>query len=94
MSKWGNFGQMVGNGRGFLAGFFEGKVRRRGTHVNIPKIGSRVGVFVFGGIYGFCAELRREFVWGNLNLGFFGVLGVGPWEVTEEGGPMCALGNF
>jgi hypothetical protein len=37
-----------------------GKVRRRGGRVSIPEIGSRGDVFVFGGILGFCAELRRE----------------------------------
>jgi hypothetical protein len=31
-------------------GIFGGQVQRRGTHVNIPKIGSRDGVFSFGGI--------------------------------------------
>jgi hypothetical protein len=42
-------------------------IQRRGVHVSPPKIGSRVGDLCFGGIYGFCAELRREFKGGNLN---------------------------
>jgi hypothetical protein len=46
---------------------FLGRVQRRGARVNIPEIGSRVGVFVLGGILGFYAELRREYCWGNLN---------------------------
>jgi hypothetical protein len=46
--------------------------QRRGAHVRIPEIGSRVGLFCFGGIIGFYAELRREFVWGNLKLDFLG----------------------
>jgi hypothetical protein len=40
--------------------FLEGVVQRRGTHVKIPEIGSRVGVFMFGGIYEIHAVLRRE----------------------------------
>jgi hypothetical protein len=40
--------------------FLEGVVQRRGVHVNIPEIGSRVGVFMFGGIYEIHAVLRRE----------------------------------
>jgi hypothetical protein len=53
----GNYGQLVGVGRDFWAWIFGGQVQRRGTHVNTPKIGSRVGVFCFGGIYRFYAEL-------------------------------------
>jgi hypothetical protein len=72
-----------------------GAGQRRGVHVNIPEIGSRVGVFCFGGILGFYAELRRELVWGNLKLGFFEVLGVSPRGFTEEGGDLCEKwGNF
>jgi hypothetical protein len=82
-----------------------GKVRTRGTHVNVPKIGSRVGVLCFGGILGICAELRRELVWGNFNLDFFGVLVGVPRGVIEEGGHcvtflcvgefiVCQLGDF
>jgi hypothetical protein len=41
-------------------GFFEAG-QRRGAHVRIPKIGSRVGLFMFGGIWGVYAVLRREF---------------------------------
>jgi hypothetical protein len=70
-------------------------VQRRGVHVNTPKRGSRDGVFCFGGIWGVYAELRRDFNWGNLKLGFFGVMFGVPREVTEEGGPMCAFwGNL
>jgi hypothetical protein len=46
--------------------FLEGVVQRRGVHVNIPERGSRVGVFMFGGIYEIYAVLRREIFWGNL----------------------------
>jgi hypothetical protein len=42
-----------------------GEFQRRGVHVSIPKIGSRDGLKCFGGILGFCAELRREWGWGN-----------------------------
>jgi hypothetical protein len=73
-------------------------VQRRGGRVSTPKIGSRVGVFVFGGILGIHADLRREFGWGNLKFGFFGVLVEGPREVSEEGDQWCAfvvcLGDF
>jgi hypothetical protein len=72
-------------------------VQRRGVHVNTPKNGSRVGVLCFGGILRFYAELRREIIWGNWKLGFFGGLLVVPRGPTEEGGPfMCQfvyLGN-
>jgi hypothetical protein len=44
---------------------FLGTGQRRGTHVSVPKIGSRDGLFCFGGISGFYAELRREFNLGN-----------------------------
>jgi hypothetical protein len=47
-------------------GFF-GAGQRRGAHVSTPEIGSRDGVFSFGGIWGVYAVLRREIVWGNLN---------------------------
>jgi hypothetical protein len=59
--------------------------------VNPPKIGSRVGVIVFGGILRFHAVLRREFFWGNLKLGFFGGLYVGPRKCIEEGDQWCAF---
>jgi hypothetical protein len=71
-------------------GFF-GVRQRRGTHVSVPKIGSRVGVFCFGGILGFHADLRREFIWGNLSLVFFEGLGVYPRESIEEGGQLVCL---
>jgi hypothetical protein len=72
---------------------FEKAVQRRGVHVNIPKIGSRDGEIIFGGILGICAELRRKFEWGNWNLGFFENLLVDPRGVIEEGGPfMCQFG--
>jgi hypothetical protein len=66
-------------------------VQRRGGRVNIPEIGSRDGEIVFGGILRFCAELRRELFWGNLDLGFLGILLGVPRGVGEEGGPLCAF---
>jgi hypothetical protein len=65
---------------------FWGQVQRRGVHVNTPEIGSRVGVFCSGGIWGFYAVLRREYCWGNLVWGFFGVLVGFPRRGSEEGG--------
>jgi hypothetical protein len=83
---WIRFGKIWG------IGFFGGTVQRRGVHVNPLKRGSRVGVFVFGGISGFYADLRRELKWGNLNLAIFGVLFRVPRESTEEGGQfVCFL---
>jgi hypothetical protein len=77
-------------------GFF-GVGQRRGARVNIPEIGSRDGVLCFGGILGNHAVLRRDSVWGNFNLEFFEVLGVGPRGSIEEGGrfvfPPCVWGN-
>jgi hypothetical protein len=74
---------------------FWGNRQRRGVDVNVPEIGSRDGVFVFGGILGFYAILRREWVWGNFNLEFFGGLFGVPREVTEEGGQyVCFLRVF
>jgi hypothetical protein len=71
-------------------GFF-GAGQRRGTHVSVPKIGSRVGKFCFGGILGIHAVSRRELIRGNLNLLFFEVL----FEVLrgpiEEGDHLCAF---
>jgi hypothetical protein len=46
---------------------FLGELQRRGVRVKLPEIGSRDGVFCFGGISGIYAELRREYCWGNLN---------------------------
>jgi hypothetical protein len=75
-------------------GLFEAG-QRRGVHVSVPEIGSRDGLFCFGGIWGVYADLRRELNWRNLKLGFFGVVGVSPREVGEEGGALCALlGEF
>jgi hypothetical protein len=71
---------------------FWGKVRRRGTHVNIPEIGSRDGECCFGGILRFHADLRRECFRGNLVLAFFRDLGGSPRGCTEEGGRF--MGQF
>jgi hypothetical protein len=80
---------------GFFGWFFGRAVQRRGTRVSTPKNGSRGALFVFGGILGFCAELRREFKWRNLDLFFFWFLVVGPRRGGEEGGPLCAFwGNL
>jgi hypothetical protein len=73
---------------------FFGVGQRRGAHVSVLKIGSRVGLFCFGGILGIHAELRREFIWGNLRLGFFGVLGGVPRSSTEEGGRLVCFGGI
>jgi hypothetical protein len=40
-------------------------VQRRGGGVSTPEIGSRDGEYCLGEILGFCAELRRELIWGN-----------------------------
>jgi hypothetical protein len=94
---------------GGINGFWPGMVRvfgwdfwkaiqRRGVHVSTPKIGSRDGELCFGGIYEFCAELRREFKGGEFKLVIFGVVLVGPREPEEEGGHLCysfgCLGEF
>jgi hypothetical protein len=47
-----------------------------------------------GEFWGVYAELRREMVWGNLKLGIFGVLAVGPRGPYEEGGHLCSLCVF
>jgi hypothetical protein len=73
---------------------FGGIVRRRGTHVNIPKKGSRGDAFCLGGILGFCAELRREFCWGNFKWDFLEVLVGGPRRFIEEGDHWCAFWEF
>jgi hypothetical protein len=79
----------------FGFGNFWDLVQRRGVHVNTPKIGSRVGVLCFGGIYQFYAELRRDFKRGNLDLLFFCGLGGVPRRLIEEGGEQwCNLGEF
>jgi hypothetical protein len=82
----------------FGIGIFESRVQRRGGRVSTLKIGSRDGFFCFGGILGFYADLRRDFIWGNFNLAFFGGLVEDPREFIEEGGQyvcqfMC-LGEF
>jgi hypothetical protein len=43
-------GQLAGIELEFWVGIFGRRVQRRGGRVNIPEIGSRVGLFVFGGI--------------------------------------------
>jgi hypothetical protein len=77
---------------------FLGVVQRRGADVSVPKIGSRGEVFVFGGIYGFYAVLRRDLIWGNWELGFFWGLGGVPRGSIEEGDQLmftlCFLGEF
>jgi hypothetical protein len=42
-----------------------GAGQRRGAHVSVLKIGSRVEHLCFGGIWGCHADLRRESEWGN-----------------------------
>jgi hypothetical protein len=75
-----------------------GRVQRRGVHVNIPKIGSRVGIKCFGGISGFYAELRRECFWRNWNLVIFEVLVEGPRREVRRGDRCvflsCVWGNL
>jgi hypothetical protein len=75
-----------------------GNFSRRGTHVNIPEIGSRAGEIVFGGISEIYADLRRESFGRNLKLSFFGVLVVVPRGAVEEGGQLvcilCILGLY
>jgi hypothetical protein len=65
--------------------------QRRGAHVSVPEIGSRATLLCLGGIWGSHADLRREFKGRNLNLGVFGILGVVPRGVTEEGGHYVLL---
>jgi hypothetical protein len=88
-------GWFAGVERKFWVGIFWGVVQRRGGRVKTPEIGSRDGVLCFGGIMGFYAELRREFKWGNFDLGFFEGLTVVPRDGIEEGGRLlCFWGNF
>jgi hypothetical protein len=81
---WKLFGKLV----------FWGNRQRRGTHVSVPKIGSRDGVLCFGGIQRFYAELRRELGWGNFDLVISEVLPVGPRGFIEEGDHLCAFCVF
>jgi hypothetical protein len=63
--------------------------------VSTPKIGSRAGLFCFGGILGNHAVLRRELFGGNLFLVVFSVLGGSPRGSIEEGGTtVCFWGNL
>jgi hypothetical protein len=73
---------------------FWGAVQRRGTHVNTPKIGSRVGEFCFGEIWGFYAELRRELFRRNFKLDFFWFLSVGPRERGRRGDRCVRFGGI
>jgi hypothetical protein len=75
-------------------GFFEEEIQRRGVHVSPLEIGSRAGELCFGGILRFYADLRREFVWGNLNSMFFEIMGVSPRGAGEEGGQLVLLCVF
>jgi hypothetical protein len=59
-------GQMDKGWKFFGFGIFGIRIQRRGTHVNVPKIGSRAGLYCFGGIWGSHADLRRDFKRGNL----------------------------
>jgi hypothetical protein len=58
--NWTEFGLEFG----FL--FFWRKFQRRGVNVNTLEIGSRGAEKCIGGISRIYAELRREFIWGNL----------------------------
>jgi hypothetical protein len=73
---------------------FWGNFSRRGTHVNIPDLGSRGARNCFGGILGVHADLRRESFWRNLNLTIFWGLGGEPRGVIEEGGTLCVFGEL
>jgi hypothetical protein len=64
-------GELKQNWELFWGWLFWRKFQRRGVDVNTLKRGSRAGEFSFGGISGFCAELRRELFWRNLNSVFF-----------------------
>jgi hypothetical protein len=70
------------------------EIQRRGVHVSLLKIGSRAGDLCFGGILRFYAELRREWIWGNLIWVFFWVLPGGPRGSAEEGGPLVSICVF
>jgi hypothetical protein len=66
-------------------------VQRRGVHVNVPEIGSRDGGLSFGGILDIYAELRRDFNWRNLKVGFFGFWWGFHVEGLRRGDQQCAL---
>jgi hypothetical protein len=76
--KWLELGVLNEIGLEFWILVFWGNVRRRGTDVSTPKIGSRGVCLCFGGILGSYADLRREFGWVRLKFRFLGILGVGP----------------
>jgi hypothetical protein len=67
------------------------KLQRRGTHVNVPEIGSRGEEKCFGGISGIYAVLRREFGWGNLDLVNLGFLSGGLTWGWRRGDHLCAI---
>jgi hypothetical protein len=76
---------MAGIRKIFGVGVFGGLVQRRGVDVNVPEIGSRGGIYCFGGIWGFYAVLRREFFGGNLKLVILEFLGGGLTWVGRRG---------
>jgi hypothetical protein len=65
---------------------FLGKRQRRGAHVNVLKIGSRVGVCCTWGNLRFHAVLRRELgeEFGDVSV-LVGFGGISTW-LCEEGG--------
>jgi hypothetical protein len=69
----------------------EEEVQRRGVHVNIPKIGSRVGVCCFGGILGGLRCFTKRIERGKLVFSNFWDF----WAVGSRGvgggGTLCAL---
>jgi hypothetical protein len=85
------FGILNGIGLGVWDFGFWGNVRRRGTDVSTPKLGSRGVCFCFGGILDSYADLRREFWWVRLKFRFLGILGVVPRGGLGEGGHLCFL---
>jgi hypothetical protein len=93
--KLGELGTFGRNWIGVFAGFLERAVQRRGVRVSTLKIGSRDGVYCFGGIQRFYAELRREYYGGNLSLVFLRNLLVSPRGTSEEGGHyVCFMRAF
>jgi hypothetical protein len=65
-----------------------GNLSRKGTHVKLPKIGSRGTVFIHWGNLRFCAELRREWCWEVLFWVDLEVGGGWGYVGGEEGGPL------